>query len=162
MFSWRQLLGYRAGAGAAAAKDTVNSNVRLLAITANDRFYSTLVDIGSSCGWEVRRAGSIQEGMGLIRSHSAPLVVLDWDEDANDWRDGLRRVCAAHEQVCVLLASRVVDDNLREEVLRFHGYDVLPKNADREQIVRAVQFAWFWITRSTALTDRAMKKESQH
>jgi DNA-binding NarL/FixJ family response regulator len=96
----------------------------------------------------------------IIRSLDVPLVILDWDENGRDWRDGLSRLSSVHQQICVLLASRVVDDNLREEVLRFHGYDVLAKSADGEQIIRTVQFAWFWITRSTALADRATKKES--
>lgn len=150
--TWRQLFGIRSH-DSGVVQDGSNSPVRLLVVTQNDRFYSSLVDAGSSCGWEVRRSSEISEAIETIREHSIRLVILDWDENGHDWRDGLGRLTSAHEGACVLLASPVMDDNLRQEVLRFRGYDVVPKRADREQIVRTVQFAWFWIT---------AKKETRH
>jgi len=150
--TWRQLLGMR-GQNSGVPHETPNSPVRLLVITENDRFYSSLVDAGSGSGWDVRRASAIAEAIEMIRAHSIRLAILDWDENGHDWRDGLRRLTSAHQETCILLASPVMDDNLRQEVLRFRGYDVVPKRADRDQIIRTVQFAWFWIT---------AKKETRH
>ena len=65
----------------------------------------------------------------------------------DDWRAGIKRIASAQCHPCVLLASRVADENMRQEVIRHHGYDVLPRSADRDQVVQAIQFAWFWITR---------------
>ena len=152
MTTWRRLFRFRSQ-NTGVLPDGSNSPVSLLVVTENDRFYSQLVDAGCSCGWEVRRASAISEAIETIRAHSIPLVILDWDENGHDWRDGLQRLTSAHDGACVLLASPVMDDNLRQEVLRFRGYDVVPKRADREQIVRTVQFAWFWIT---------AKKETRH
>jgi DNA-binding response OmpR family regulator len=126
------------------------SPVRILAITSDDRFYASLLDVGASRGWEVRRGSTIQEGLDTVRSLHMPLVILDWDESAHDWRHGLERIWAAPNHPCVLLASRVMDDNLRQEVQRHHGYDVLPRTGDRDQIVRTVEFAWFWTTHKYA------------
>ena len=124
-----------------------NLAIRLLAITTNDQFYSGLVDIAASCGWEIRRASSVKEGLDVVRSLAVPLVLFDWDENGHDWRAGLNRLASTHCRPCVLLASRVADENMRQEVIRYHGYDVLPRSADRDQVVQAIQFAWFWITR---------------
>jgi DNA-binding NarL/FixJ family response regulator len=124
-----------------------NLTIRLLTITTNDQFYSGLVDIAASRGWEIRRASSVTEGLDVVRSVGIPLVLFDWDENGNDWRAGLNRLASAHCHPCVLLASRVADENMRQEVIRHHGYDVLPRSADQDQVVQAIQFAWFWITR---------------
>ena len=126
------------------------ATVRILAITSDDRFYACLVDVATSSGWEIRRGSTIQEGLDTVRSQHMPLVILDWDESAHDWRHGLERIWAAPNHPCVLLASRVIDDNLRQEVQRHHGYDVVPRTGDRDQIVRTVEFAWFWTTHKHA------------
>jgi hypothetical protein len=44
----------------------------------------------------------------------------------------------------VLLASRVADDYLLQEVVRNHGYDLLPKSAPSEKLIHCINFAWFW------------------
>ncbi len=38
---------------------------------------------------------------------------------------------------CVLLASRVADDYLLQEVVRNHGYDLLPKSAPSAKLITA-------------------------
>jgi DNA-binding NarL/FixJ family response regulator len=153
MLRWTQLLGFRPKQLAADSRPEANRTIRLLAITANDQFYSGLVDIAGSCGWEIRRASSVKEGLDVVRSLGMPLVLFDWDESGHDWRHGLNRLASAHCHPCVLLASRVADENMRQEVIRFHGYDVLPRSADRDQVVRKIQFAWFWITRQRRFAD---------
>jgi hypothetical protein len=44
---------------------------------------------------------------------------------------------------CILLASRVYDQYLLNEVVRCGGFDVLPKSGSREQFARTLRFAWF-------------------
>lgn len=162
MFDWAKLLGFRSKQSAGNARDLENSTVRLLAITSDDFFYSMLVNVGSTCGWEVRRAGSIQEGLALVRTQHLPLVIFDWNESEHDWRDGIGRLSGASSHPCVLLASRVVDDNLRQEVLRHRGYDVLPRSADQDEIMRAIEFAWFGVTHSWGFRDTAKQEENHN
>lgn len=144
-------LARRAGTPAdASAHAGPPSTVRILAITSDDRFYSILVDAGSSCGWEIRRSSTVQEGLDAVRSLHVPLVIFDWDGSEQDWGHALDRIWAAPNHPCVLLASRLMNDNLRQEVQRHHGYDVLPRTGDRDRIVRTVEFAWFWTTHKYA------------
>jgi DNA-binding response OmpR family regulator len=162
MLHWAKLLGLRTRSAAKDARDGTASRTRVLAITADDCFYSTLVEIASSSGWEIRRATTAQEGLDIVCSFSMPLVIFDWDENGPNWRGGLDRLSAARSHPCILLASRVVDDNLRQEVIRFGGYDVLVRSAGRELILRTIQFAWFWITRSHRFSDGATQQEACH
>ena len=162
MFRWVERLGFGAKNRTASSLDQSASAVRLLAITSNDRYYATLVDIASSSGWEIRRAGTVQEALELLHTAHVPLILFDWDENGDNWRDGVKRLGAAPSHPCVLLVARFIDDNLRQEVLRFRGYDVLPRSAGPEEIVRMIQFAWFWITRSQRFADNANHEEARH
>ena len=152
MFQLTKLLGIRPKRTPENVREQAHSPVRLLAITVNDRFYAELVDIASNSGWEIRRAGSPREGIELIRTLPVTLVLLDSEEDGHDWRASLQRLASSPGHPCVLVASRFADENMRQEVLRFHGYDVVSK-WDRERIARTIQFAWFWTTRSQRFSD---------
>lgn len=162
MFSWVDLLKLWSRNTAPAHHDGALPSIRLLVITSSDPFYTAFVDIASNAGWEIRRASTVQEGVDAVHSYSMPLILFDWDENGEDWRQGVRRLAAVPNPPCILLASRCIDDNLRQEVLRFRGYDVLAKSADREQIVRSIEFAWFWITRSQRFAGYASQEEARH
>jgi DNA-binding response OmpR family regulator len=159
MFRWSELFRLRSKPD---SRDKTTSPVRLLAITASDEFYARLVDIASSSGWEIRRASTVQQGIALQRSTAMPLIVLDWDENSDDWRHGFKRLASTRNPPCMLLASRFTDDNLRQEVMRLRGYDVLGRSANREQIVRTIEFAWFWTTRSQQFADTVKQQEGRH
>ena len=162
MFHWAELLGLRAKRAAQTSANRAEPPIRLLAITTDDRFYSGLEEIASSSGWQIRRATTIDDSLKSLNSHPIPLVLFDWNDDGANWRGALERLSAAANHPCVLLASRVVDDNLRQEVIRFRGYDVLARSASRDQIVRSIEFAWFWTTRSMRFSDAGKKQEACH
>jgi hypothetical protein len=60
------------------------------------------------------------------------------------WRIAMRRFYMLANPVCVFVVSRVADRYLWDEVVRNHGYDVLPKPLRREQVIRSVELAWYW------------------
>jgi len=118
--------------------------LRFLVITADEEFYLKLRQIALSCQWKIARAVSIGEAEILIRNEPVPLVVYESDSGTGDWQSGLRRLNELSRHPCVLLASAVSDDNLLREVVRNHGYDILPKSAPPENVIRCLNFAWFW------------------
>jgi len=125
-----------------------NALVRVVVITADDRFHSFVRDIAATGEWTVFRALTIEQALAILRSESVPLVIYDGDTADTHWREAIERLTKSQPGLCVMLASTVADEYLRSEVLRHRGYDILPRSADREQMVRALQFAWFWTTRS--------------
>ena len=119
-------------------------DLRFIVITADEEFYLKLGQIAGSCDWKIARVASIDEAEALIRNKPAPLVVYEGDSGDGNWRSGLRRLNELPTHPCVLLASSVSDDNLLREVIRNHGYDILPKSAPKENLIRCLNFAWFW------------------
>lgn len=118
--------------------------LRLVVVTPDDEFHARLQQIALSCHWRIARAASIEEAEVLIASRPTPLVVYEADRNDTNWRVALGRLNGQPTHPCVLLASRVADDNLLHEVLRNHGYDILPKPATREKLIHRLNLAWFW------------------
>ena len=116
----------------------------IVAMTADDDFYGTLTEIALSCGWILKRAGSVADVEAMMKAHPVSLVVYEPESQDARWSQVFERISSAQGRPCLLLASRAADQYLRQEVIRHRGYDVLPKFAPREQMIRSLRFAWFW------------------
>jgi hypothetical protein len=118
--------------------------VRFIAITADEEFYVRLQQIAGKREWRIGRALSTDDAEALISATPTPIVIYDSDWNGENWRNALRRMSDLPSHPCVLLASRVEDDYLLREVVRHHGYDLLPKSAPSERLIHRLEFAWFW------------------
>jgi hypothetical protein len=118
--------------------------VRLIVITADEDFYLRLQQIAGTSDWRIARALSTDEAAMLICGKPTPIVIYDSDWNGGNWRSALRRMSDLRAHPCVLLASRIEDDYLLREVVRHHGYDLLPKSASSEKLIHRLEFAWFW------------------
>jgi hypothetical protein len=56
----------------------------------------------------------------------------------------LAKIAVLPQAVWVLLASSVVDTIYGGQVIRHHGYDVVNKPFQPEELRRAIVFAWSW------------------
>ncbi len=119
-------------------------SVRFIVITADEDLYLRLQQIAGAQDWRIGRASSTDEAHALIGVQPTPIVICDSDSNGGDWRNELRRMKNLPAHPCTLLASAVADDYLLQEVLRNHGYDLLPKSAPNEQLIHALKFAWSW------------------
>jgi len=116
----------------------------LVVITGDEEFYGRLRGIAIEFQWRLARAESIEEAELLVGRKPTPLVIYEGDPDSGNWRFALRRLNELLPRPCVLLASEVADENLLREVMRNNGYDILPKAASSDKLVRSLNFAWFW------------------
>jgi DNA-binding NtrC family response regulator len=118
--------------------------VNLLAITRGAEEEESLRRIADSLHWDVSIAGSSAEAIQLLRDRPMPLVICDRDLPGEDWRATVAEIAARRDVLCVVLASRVIDDYLWDEVIKQRGYDVVSKPFEADQLRRAVTFAWSW------------------
>jgi hypothetical protein len=116
----------------------------LVVISADEEFYARLRRIAGECGWNLERATTIEAAETMVARKPTPLVVYEGDSDRGNWRFAVRRLNDLPPHPCVLLASSVSDENLLREVVRNNGYDILPKAASTEKLIRSLNFAWFW------------------
>ena len=132
---------------------------RVLLITEDGSFSALLQSIAIASGWTFESVRTVQDGTAALGADSQRLVVYDWDTSRDDWREALDTLALLPGKPCILLSSPVVDEYLREEVMRYHGYDVLPRSGDRDEIIRTVSFAWFWA--QLGGKDRDMRRDGQ-
>jgi CheY-like chemotaxis protein len=123
---------------------SVPEAITVLAITQSAEDAAALRGISAACGWKFRVVESSGAAIPLLKEQPAPVVICDRDLAGEDWRDVLARIAAMPVAVCVLVASRVVDDSLRQQVIQHYGYDVISKPFQPETVRHAVTFAWSW------------------
>jgi hypothetical protein len=114
----------------------------ILAITADLRFYSCVLSAACSWGWSAEWASTMNRGLEVCGSGLIQIVVYDRNLPHVDWRYALDRLNAAASQSRIILATPRVDEDLWRMVLRRHGYDVLKRSANSEQLKRELRFAW--------------------
>ena len=149
MFNFGRLVQFRKPAhrpdrGRSTGSPLSGAHVRLIAITDDSANVAALQRIAVECHWRMSVVASSEAAIALLNEQPTPLVICDRDLAGEDWRDVLAKIGALPEAVCVLLASRVVDDYLWRQVIRNHGYDLVSKPFQPEELRRAVMFAWSW------------------
>ena len=148
---WLPGLGRKRGASAIDARGVESRvaadddlTVRFIVITADEDFYQRLQQIAGAYDWRIGRALSTDEARALISAQPTPIVIYDSDSNGGNWRGAFKSMSDLPAHPCVLLASRVADDYLLQEVVRNHGYDLLPKSAPSEKLSHCLKFAWSW------------------
>ena len=80
----------------------------------------------------------------MLVSESNPLIIYDWNLTDDNWWSAFERLNRLGIPTCILLASRVADPYLWQEVIRFGGFDLLPRSAPPDELIGKLRFAWFW------------------
>ena len=132
-----------AGTTGPAARSTA-LQTRILGVTESAEDAAELTAIAAESGWSVSVVSSSAAAIELLQRRPTPLVICDRDLPGEDWRRAVSALAAQPAVRCVLLASPVLDEYLLDEVIKHHGYDIVAKPFDAEQLRRAVTFASSW------------------
>lgn len=103
---------------------------------------------------DVHFVESFEEACAVANRLTVPAILLDRDWPGTDWRVILQSLAASARPACVILVSRVADDNLLREVIRLGGYDVLPKPLREDAVARVLKLAlsyWTSVPKPAAL-----------
>lgn len=137
--------------GREVREDTEDANrMRLLVVTQDDNYFLSIHRTATDCGWETRLARTVERGLQVLVEFRASVAIYDWPATEQDWRGDVDRLTAIPDHPCVLLASRVDDEYLGAELVRHGGFDVIPRSADADRLVRNIQFADFFRKNSRA------------
>jgi hypothetical protein len=117
--------------------------VRLLVITRDDRFSTSIQRAAAACGWEIQRTFTLESGLDALQEFPASVAIYDWPASEEDWRPAMDRLSSLPDHPCLLLASPVDDEYLCAEVVRHGGFDVMPRSASQDRIIGNIRFASF-------------------
>jgi hypothetical protein len=133
-----------------------DAGAALLVITRDADLYAGISEIVSGWKWTICQ----QQEMQMNAHSGAPIasifsiVIYDGDSTNGNWKEAFVKLKATEGDPCILLASRVFDPYLWNEVIRCGGFDVIAKSAGREQLMRTLRFAWFWKKKSQGQSSR--------
>ena len=120
--------------------------IRLLVVTRDDNFFLSVHEVATGCGWEARMVRTVVRV--AIFGQSLPDFSSCYLRPGRNGREqpelDVERLTAGPDHPCVLLASPVDDEYLRAELVRHGGFDVIPRSADADRLVRNIQFAYFF------------------
>jgi CheY-like chemotaxis protein len=116
-------------------------SVRLLAILPALEDGAQLRQIARGLGWSVSIVNTPAEAMARLQTEQVTAAICDQDLGEEDWRVVMNRIASLPRSPCVLLASRVMDQYLWNEVIQCRGYDVISKPFQGEELRRVVAFA---------------------
>ncbi|GEM_PF-1386680 len=121
------------------------SEIAILCVVANKHDESLIRETCREQGWDVWFTSDTRMAQRQMEGYAYPIVLLDREVAGDAWRQAISGLTAAGS-LCILLVPRVFDDHLWNEVVRWGGYDILPKPLRREDLRRAIRLAWsYWM-----------------
>jgi DNA-binding NtrC family response regulator len=124
----------------------------IVALMVSEQDRELLTNVASRGQLELRLAYSCGDAWAILSESEAPVVFCDRDLPATEWRNLVQLFASAAHRPSVILASRVVDDYLWQEVIRNGGYDVLAKPLREDDVVRTIRLASsYWSMKTSPL-----------
>ena len=141
LWNWTRHLERRSES---AISDAGQSGVRILLISCDEEYWDEWRRIFNSRGWGLECVPTLEDALNTLRTRPVPVVVYDSKAADEDWREVLSALRDLPDRPCILLASSMIDEGFRDEIVRLHGYDVFSRQADGDEIARTINSAWFW------------------
>ncbi|MBZ5677575.1 MAG: hypothetical protein LAP61_25305 [Acidobacteriia bacterium] len=117
------------------------ARIPVVALVTSDSDRYVLASVSGQDSLEVRFAESCEEAYTVANRMAAPVILLDRDLLGTEWKTAVKSLADSPHGPCVILMSGVVDDYLRQELIRRGGYDVLPKPLRADQVTPLVKLA---------------------
>ena len=117
----------------------------IVALVVNHQDREVLTSISAREPLELHFAESREQAWDAVHRLRAPVILYDRDWPNAEWRTTVQAFSSLPQRSCVILASRVADDYLWQELIRCGGHDLLAKPFRADDAARALKLAAsFW------------------
>lgn len=131
----------------------VTPRTSIVALIVSDHDREVLTRISACEPVDVHFADSHRDAWEAMNRLNSPVILYDRDWPHAEWRTAVQALASSPHRSCVILASRVADDYLWEELIRCGGYDLLAKPFRADNVARALKLALsYWKTSTAAAT----------
>lgn len=128
------------------AGNTVKAKYEVLVITPDIRFFSSLAYTMAPQGWSVRWVTSLYGAKRILECRAISVVLYDWCSPDEDWTTSIECLKPIPGEPCIVLAARVVDEDLWCRAIDRRVYDVVSRGGDLKHLIATLQFARKWKT----------------
>jgi response regulator RpfG family c-di-GMP phosphodiesterase len=119
--------------------------VTVICLLDENQDRSLMTDLCRRNKWELFFAAEREEAERVLQELKPQIMLFDRDIAGRDWREFVTGFAAASTGACIMLVSKVIDDNLWNDLVSNGGYEVLRKPLREEEVSRAVKMAWsYW------------------
>jgi len=131
----------RAGPAIKGDVQAVTRRISIVALVVSDHDREVLARISTHEPVDVHFAESHVDAWEAMNRLNSPVVLYDRDWPNAKWRTTVQALASSPHRCCVILASRVADDYLWQELIRCGGYDLLAKPFRADDVARALKLA---------------------
>lgn len=117
------------------------SRAHIVALVVNDEERNLLASLSNGEQWDMHLVPSYADAWTAANRWHAAVILYDRDWPDTEWRAAVQNLASCSPRTCVILTSRVIDDYLRDELIRKGGYDVLAKPLRADDVVRVIKLA---------------------
>ena len=114
----------------------------LLAVSARREDHVFLMQVFHDTNWELREARTYRDALMILCHDRMPVVICESYLPDGNWKDILSQVAVLLDAPRLIVTSREPDHRLWGEVLNMGGYDVLATPFEKDEVIRAVSWAW--------------------
>ena len=114
------------------------ATIEILALTSDDRFFSSLLYVTTQYGWTVHLAKSIDRALEILKRRNIAVVVYDSCLLRVDWAGAL--VCLSAD-ACVVLAAQEADEGTWQRAIACGAYDVACRTGGAAELAVTLRFA---------------------
>jgi len=119
----------------------VTPRITIVALVVSDHDREVLTFLSNREPVDIHFAESHVDAWEAMNRLNSPVVLYDRDWPNAEWRTTVQALASSPHRSCVILASRVADDYLWQELIRCGGYDLLAKPFRAEDVARALKLA---------------------
>ena len=123
-------------------RSMVEPRLEILAVTPDDRLYSSLLYVATQHGWVTRWTKSVDGAIRILKSGTDAILLYDWYSASQSWQDVTGRLLGADSACCIVLAAPHVDEDLWEQAVVSRVYDVVPRTGPAGHMAATLRFAW--------------------
>jgi len=120
---------------------TITPRISIVALVVSDHDRQVLTFVSNREPVDIHFAESHVDAREAMHRLNAPVILYDRDWPDEDWRTTVRTLASSPHRSCVILASRVADDYLWQELIRCGGYELLAKPFRPDDVTRALKLA---------------------
>jgi DNA-binding NtrC family response regulator len=135
------------------APQPIAPRVSIVALVVSDHVRDVLNCISNREPVDIHFAESHVDAWEAMNRLTSPVILYDRDWPNAEWRTTVQALASSPHRSCVILASRVADDYLWQELIRCGGYDLLAKPFRADEVARALKLALsYWRSSRAAAT----------
>lgn len=113
----------------------------VIALLVNEQDRKILGQISAGESLDVRFPETRVEAWDYMTRLSSPVILYDRDWPGAEWRTTVHSFATSAQRPCVILTSRVADEYLWQELVRWGGHDLVAKPLRADDVTRALKLA---------------------